>query len=110
MTKTISRQELEADLAQKKSTLLIEALPESYFNDGHLPGAIRINTGEVGLKTALLPSDKSAKVVVYCANAACSNSAKVAEEIETLGYTNVYKYVEGKKDWSEAGLSLEKSA
>jgi hypothetical protein len=29
--------------------------------------------------------------------------------LAALGYTNVREYVEGKKDWREAGLPLEKS-
>ena len=56
----------------------------------------------------LLP-DKSAFIVVYCANTPCPNSAIAARTLDALGYTNVAEYVEGKQDWVEAGLPLEAS-
>ena len=47
---------------------------------------------------------------LYCANAPCQNSTIAARALDGLGYTNVAEYVEGKQDWVEAGLRLEKSA
>ncbi len=56
----------------------------------------------------LLP-EKNAFIVVYCANTPCQNSGIAARTLDALGYTNVAEYVEGKQDWVEAGLRLEKS-
>jgi rhodanese-related sulfurtransferase len=62
-----------------------------------------------GLAPALLP-DRSAEIVVYCANAACKNSAIAAARLEALGYTRVSTYHEGKDDWIAAGLPVETGA
>jgi len=105
--KTISRDAIKQQLDNDARLTLVEALPASYYNDAHLPGAVQINHDEVATKSPSLLPDKDANIVVYCANAACSNSEKVAQELERSGYTNVSKYVDGKQDWVDAGLPTE---
>ena len=66
-----------------------------------------------GFAGALAPElvpDRSAEIVVYCANSACRNSGIAAEALTALGYTNVRTYEAGKADWIEAGLPIEGSA
>ena len=107
---TITRESIKASLDQRDPIVLVEALPERYFNDAHLPGAIQINHDEVDAKAARLLPNKYAKIVVYCSNVACANSGKAAMRLAQLGYTNVFKYAGGKQDWIDAGLPVEKSA
>lgn len=109
MHRTITRQEIERHLAARDPMTLIEALPEKYYRDGHLPGAVHLPHDQVRqLAPARLP-DKDAFVVVYCANTPCQNSRIAAQTLTALGYSNVAEYVEGKQDWVEAGLPLERS-
>ncbi len=107
MTKTITRDSIKRHLDNSDQMILVEALPEKYFNDAHLPGAVQINHDEVAAKAPILLPDKGVKIVVYCANAACANSAKAAASLEKIGYTNISKYVDGKQDWINAGLPTE---
>jgi len=107
MVSTITRDELKAKLDRKEKLILVEALPEKYYVDKHLPGAINIPHDQVdALAPALLP-DKSAQIVVYCANAPCRNSGLAAQRLAELGYSAVRDYHEGKQDWLEAGLPVE---
>jgi rhodanese-related sulfurtransferase len=107
MTRTITREELKAKLDRRDPVILIEALPSKYYEDKHLPGAINIPHDQVdAIAPALLP-DKTAEIVVYCANAPCMNSGIVAQRLAELGYTNVRDYHAGKADWTEAGLPVE---
>ena len=109
MTDTITRAELR-ELIEAGAVTVVEALPPSYYEDGHLPGAINIPHTEVrALAPSLLP-DKDAAIVVYCANLPCANSGVAARVLTKLGYTNVRQYAEGKDDWREAGLALESGA
>jgi rhodanese-related sulfurtransferase len=106
MTTTITRAELR-DAIDRNAVTVVEALPASYFEQGHLPGAINIPHTEVReLAPALLP-DKDAAIVVYCANLPCANSGIAARVLTKLGYTNVREYAEGKQDWTDAALPLE---
>jgi rhodanese-related sulfurtransferase len=58
------------------------------------------------LAARMLPA-KEAPVVVYCASATCQNSHIAAERLSLLGYKDVQVYVEGKKDWIDAGLPVD---
>lgn len=108
MTKTVDLDQLKSLIANGNAPVLIEALPEKYFLDGHLPGARHLPHDEVKEKAAQVVPDKSVPIVVYCASDTCRNSHQAAEAFKTLGYNDVAVYPGGKKDWEEAGLALEK--
>jgi len=62
----ITRDELKTKLDGEKRIHLVEALPESAWREGHLPGAVNIPSGQAArLALSLLP-DKAAEVIVYC--------------------------------------------
>lgn len=104
---TITRDLLKQRLDQGQPTTLVEALPERYFQQGHLPGAINIPHTEIRTQAASQLPNKDDFIVVYCANTPCANSRQAAVTLHQLGYTQVHEYVEGKQDWQEAGLPLE---
>lgn len=107
MSRHITRQDLKAALDRGDPITLVEALPERYWREEHLPGALNVPHDEVDARAPRLLPDKTATVVVYCASADCRNSAIAAERLRTLGYADVREYTEGKKDWIEAGLPIE---
>lgn len=109
MVRSISRQQLKEYIDNGKNLVLVEALPEKYFKEAHLPGAIRIDYTEVKDKAPELLKNKDDLIVVYCASTECQNSTKGAKQLDSFGYTNVYEYIEGKQDWIEAGLPIESS-
>ena len=106
MTATITRTDLQAALDAGTVTV-VDALPESYYAQAHLPGAVNLVLDDVAGSAARLLPDKDAAVVTYCSNTACANSGQVADALTRLGYTNVRKYAKGIQDWSEAGLPIE---
>lgn len=110
MTKRITRAELQARLAVNPGLVLLEALPEKYFNDGHLPGARHFPHDQARALAGTVVPDKDAEIVVYCASATCQNSHMAARTLAQLGYGNVAVYAGGKQDWTEAGLALERQA
>ena len=109
MTRLITRGELQAEIAAGTVTV-IDALPESYYAQQHLPSAINIVEADVAALAAVLLRDVDAPIVTYCSNQACANSRRVATRLEALGYRNVRKYREGIQDWVEAGLPPEACA
>lgn len=106
MTTLISRAELQAAI-EATSVVPVDALPESYYAQQHLPGALNLVADDVEARAATLLPDKNAAIVTYCSNPACPNSGQVAAKLESLGYSNVRKYAEGIQDWVEAGLPVE---
>lgn len=110
MVMEITRDELKAKLDRGEDLAIVEALPERYYEDAHLPGALNIPHDRVDeLAPALLP-DKSQEIVVYCSNKVCQNSPQAVRRLVVLGYQNVRDYAAGKQDWMEAGLPTESGA
>lgn len=106
MTTQISRVELEA-LLDTGAVVLVDALPASYYDQQHLPGALNLVESDVAeLAPTLLP-DRDATIVTYCSNTACGNSKAVAKRLEDVGYADVRTYAEGIADWVEAGNPTE---
>lgn len=109
MTTTISRQNLQAKLGSSEPPVLVEALGSAYFADAHLPGAINIPPDQVDRLAPRLLPDLDAEIVVYC-SATCRNSAAAARRLEQLGYRRVLVYPDGKEDWIEHSLPVERDA
>jgi len=109
MAETISRDELEHAI-DAGSVTVVETLRAEHFAKGHLPGAIHIHYEAIAdLAPSLLP-DKDAAIVTYCSNTACRNCEIAANQLTSMGYTNVRKYAEGKQGWEESGLPLHRAA
>ncbi len=101
MTKTVTLHELQARLAANPDLVLLEALPEKYYNDWHLPGAKHFPHDQARRLAPAVVPDKSAEIVVYCASKTCQNSHIAANVLRQLGYGNVAVYAGGKEDWAE---------
>jgi len=74
-----------------------------------LTGFGRRHFEDVDARARELIPDLAAPIVTYCSNSACRNSDIAAARLVELGYRNVHRYVEGKQDWVENGLPLERS-
>ena len=109
MSTPITRTDLQARIDRGDELVLVEALGPMYFDDAHLPGAINVPHDRVEELAPLVLPDKDATIVVYCSNTACQNSVVASRTLDRLGYTNVLEYVEGKQDWIEAGLAVERT-
>ena len=106
MTVLITRDELR-DAIDRQEVVVVDALPASYYDQQHLPGALNLFVDDAKQRALEVLPDKDAAIVAYCSNAACPNSEGVARVLTSLGYTNVRKYREGIQDWVEAGLPTE---
>jgi rhodanese-related sulfurtransferase len=105
---SISREELQQAIADGTVTV-VETLREEHFADGHLPGAIHLHFDDVVERAPDLIPDRATPIVTYCSNELCRNSDLAALHLVKLGYTNVRRYTEGKQEWVENGLPLERS-
>jgi rhodanese-related sulfurtransferase len=103
--KILDRNVLQSRLSANPGLVLLEALPEKYFNDWHLPGAKHFPHDQARQLAPSVVPDKSAEIVVYCASKTCQNSHIAARVLEQIGYENVAVYAGGKEDWSEAAVT-----
>ena len=101
MVKIVTRNELQVRLGANPSLVLLEALPEKYYNDWHLPGALHFPHDQARSLAPVVVPHKAAEIVVYCASKTCQNSHIAANVLQQIGYTNVAVYAGGKEDWKE---------
>ena len=52
---------------------------------------------------------KNREIVVYCSQASCDLSLKVAEKLQALGFTRVMAFMGGWRAWNEAGYPADTS-
>jgi rhodanese-related sulfurtransferase len=75
--------------------------------EGNIPGTdLFIPYNEVLDNAHLFPVDKAQKIVVYCKVGSMGDDA--AQDLISLGYTNVWNLAGGYDAWKEAGLSFNK--
>jgi len=102
----ISLADLKAAIVSGKVALIDVNGTDSY-KTGHIPGAIDFEADQAKL-ASLLPADKSALVVAYCANPRCGAYKEGAAAAKKLGYTNVKHFPLGIQGWKKAGETVAK--
>jgi rhodanese-related sulfurtransferase len=107
MLNTISLEELKRRLGSARPPVLLEALPERYYAQKHLPGAHLFPHDQVPALAPRIVPDKDASIVVYCASISCQNSHIAAHQLAQLGYRDVSVYAGGKREWEENGMPFE---
>jgi phage shock protein E len=61
---------------------------------------------QIAQNVSQLPSDKNAKMVLYCRSGRMS--AIAPEQLVSLGYANIWNLEGGLVDWEQAGFEIEK--
>ena len=100
--KNVSPDELKTMLKKKDFVLVNVHIPFA----GNIAGTdLSIPYDQIGQNLSQLPSDKTAKILLYCRSGHMSTIA--AEKLVSLGYTNIWDLKGGMVDWEQAGYSIE---
>lgn len=99
----VSVDELQAMLKNKDFLFINVHIPF----EGNIPATdLSIPYNEIDQSLDRLPTNKDAKIVLYCRSDRMSRIA--AERLVELGYTNIWNLDGGFNAWENAGLPLEK--
>ena len=103
-------QELTVDDVQRKlaageSFQLVDVREESEWAAGHLPGAVHLGKGVIERDIERDIPDTAAEIVLYCGGG--YRSALAADNLQRMGYQNVWSMDGGFRGWREAGLEIQ---
>ena len=107
--RNIDTEQLSAWIDDKRNFSLIDVLPADYYEAKHLPTARNACVYEMTFLSQIesIIHDKEKPIVVYSASEDCRASRVAAERLSEDGYTNVYEYPGGVKEWDKAGFEFE---
>lgn len=101
----ITPDQMRTRLARGDKLQVIDVREESEWAQGHAAGAIHLSKGTIERDVEKRIPETNSELVLYCGGG--SRSALAAENLQKMGYTNVWSLSGGFKGWREAGLPTE---
>lgn len=98
-------------LWKKGETLIIDARPAEDYRELHVERAINLppDTWHELATSRLAGLEKERQILVYCSQKSCDDALKLAERLQSLGYTRVMAFTGGFRAWDEAGYPVDTS-
>ncbi len=97
-----TRERLSSDSAAK----LIDVREDNEWQKGRAAGALHMGRGVIERDIEHAHPDKDAELILYCGGG--FRSALAADNLQKMGYTNVFSVDGGFRGWKDAGLPIEK--
>lgn len=102
---TVSAQDAYAITSAPPADLVVlDVRTPVEFSEGHLANAVNLDFNAPDFSANLAKLDKTVPYVLYCHSG--NRSAKAAEEMRTVGFTEVYEIDGGILSWVDNGLPL----
>jgi len=96
--------EVKSKLDRGEEFLLVDVREESEFAKDHLPGAIHLGKGVIERDIESRVPDLNTEMVLYCGGG--FRSAMAADNLQKMGYTNVFSMDGGVRGWREKNFPL----
>ena len=84
---------------------LIDVREDREWEGGRAAGAEHLGRGVIERDAEAQFPDKAAELILYCGGG--YRSALAADNLQRMGYTNVYSMAGGWKAWQDAGAPVE---
>src|SRR5205823_58054 len=99
--------EVKEKLDRGEEFMLIDVREESEFAKDHLPGAIHLGKGIIERDIETRVPDLNTPLVLYCGGG--FRSAMAADNLQKMGYTNVFSMDGGVRGWREKNFPMTKT-
>ena len=84
--------------------ILVDTREDNEWASGHVKGAVHLSRGIIERDIENQVPEKDTKLVLYCGGG--FRSALAAENLQRMGYTNVWSMDGGIRGWREKGYPL----
>jgi rhodanese-related sulfurtransferase len=102
----ISIDQVRAKQANKEPFRFIDVREDHEWNEGRAAGAAHIGRGILERDVENHIPDYGAEIILYCGGG--YRSAMSADNLQKMGYTNVYSMEGGMRGWREKNLPEDK--
>ena len=102
--KELTVQDVKAKLDRGERFHFIDVREESEWAASHLPNATHMGRGIIERDIEHKIPNPGAEIVLYCGGG--FRSALTADNLQKMGYTNVWSMDGGHRGWKEAGFPL----
>ena len=89
----------------QQGATLIDVREDNEWEAGHAKGAIHLGRGIIERDIVQSIPDKDKELILYCGGG--FRSALSADNLQKMGYTNIYSMDGGWKAWKDAGGEVE---
>jgi rhodanese-related sulfurtransferase len=96
----------ETQALMKDGATLIDVREDNEWNEAHAKDAIHLGRGVIERDIVHQISDKDAELILYCGGG--YRSALAADNLQKMGYTNVYSMIGGWTAWKDSGAPMVK--
>ena len=86
--------------------VVVDTREDSEWSAGHAKGAVHLSKGIIERDIERTEPEKKRLLVLYCGGG--YRSALAADNLQKMGYSNVFSLAGGWRAWVEAGLPVEK--
>ncbi|HEX8652196.1 MAG TPA: rhodanese-like domain-containing protein [Pyrinomonadaceae bacterium] len=101
----VSVEDARTRIKEDERARLIDVREDNEWEAGHALGAEHMGRGIIERDIEGLVPDKGTELILYCGGG--YRSALSADNLQRMGYTNVYSMAGGWKAWKEAGAPIE---
>ena len=98
-------EETRARLAANPDARLIDVREDNEWHAGHAAGAEHLGRGIIERDIETQHPDHAAELILYCGGG--YRSALACDNLQRMGYTNVFSMDGGWKAWQDAGAPVE---
>src|SRR5205823_10503690 len=102
----VSVDDVKTKIDRAEKFVLVDVREDSEWAKDHLPGAIHLGKGVIERDIEERVPDASADIVLYCGGG--FRSALAADNLQRMGYKNVFSMDGGIRGWRDKGYPLTK--
>jgi len=96
--------QVKSKLDRGDKFLLVDVREESEWAKDHLPSSVHLGKGIIERDIEERVPDAKAEIVLYCGGG--FRSALAADNLQKMGYTNIFSMDGGIRGWREKGYPL----
>lgn len=101
---SVSAEEVKRALDTNEEAIFLDVRTDEEYVRGHLAGSLHLPVGAVLDRAETVLSDKKKTIYVYCLSG--SRSTFATEQLQKLGYENVFNMTGGLLSWRAKGYPL----